>query len=118
MYNIGDIVIVNLEPVEGHEQGETRPCIIISVPTKDKNRNIFFGLFIIVPLTKTDKKWWTSVKIKKSRENNLKSDSYALCQHIRSISINRINKKAGKIGKISKKDLIKIKRVVAEILGI
>src|SRR5205814_1112196 len=43
----GDIFDVRLDPVEGHEQAKTRPCIVISTDRINRSG----GVVVIVPLT-------------------------------------------------------------------
>jgi mRNA interferase MazF len=113
LHKVGDIVFVDLEPVEGHEQGFSRPCIVVSVPTQQKGGTHSFGLLIVVPLTTKKKNWWTVVKI--PQESGLTDLSYALCHQIRTISMNRVTHK---IGTLRFLHVAKIRLVLATILGL
>ncbi|MBD3404523.1 MAG: hypothetical protein GF411_00130 [Candidatus Lokiarchaeota archaeon] len=97
LYYQGAIVKVQLDIGIGSEiNGKIRPCIVLAVPTKQEGRHSGeSGLVIIVPLTSTDLKFWTVVRIKK--RTGLDNESYALCHQIRSISSERIVEKSGKI---------------------
>jgi|SRR3989344_1103556 len=86
----GDIVLVNLEPVKGSEQGGIRPCLIIQ---NDKG-NKYSPLTIIAPLTSKEftKEYPTNVLV--SREDSyLDKDSTILLNQIRTIDKSRIIKK-------------------------
>lgn len=89
------IFLVNLDPVIGSEQGETRPALIIS----EDDLNNILPIVNILPITslKTDRKVYANeVKIKKE-DSNLSKDSIILCYQIRTIDKKRIIKKLGEI---------------------
>lgn len=89
----GDIVLANLEPSFGSEQGKIRPCIIVQNDIANK----YSPTTIIIPTTASisDKEYPTEAIIK-PEESGLKEVSVALCNQIRTISIeDRILKKIG-----------------------
>jgi mRNA interferase MazF len=88
--NRGDIVIVNLEPVKGSEQGGIRPCLVIQNDLGNK----FSPLTIVAPFTsrKMNKDYPTNVRVLKS-ESRLDKDSTILLNQINSIDKLRITKK-------------------------
>ena len=91
----GDIVLVNLEPAYGSEQGKIRPCIII----QNNIANKYSPTTIVIPTTTSlsDKEYPTEVKIM-PEDSGLKEISIALCNQIRTISIeDRILKKLGSL---------------------
>ena len=91
----GDVVLANLEPAYGSEQGKIRPCIIIQNDIANK----YSPTTIIIPTTTaiSDKEYPTEVKIM-PEDSNLKEISIALCNQIRTISIeDRIFKKLGEL---------------------
>ena len=47
----GSIVLVDLEPVRGHEQRGTRPCAVVSDPEVAEDQR--FPLLGVVPITGT-----------------------------------------------------------------
>ncbi|HIH32862.1 MAG TPA: type II toxin-antitoxin system PemK/MazF family toxin [Candidatus Diapherotrites archaeon] len=79
----GDILLVNLEPVMGSEQGKIRPCIVV----QNNTANQFSPTTIIVPLTSVfaDKAYPTEV-ILGTQESGLKKISAVLCNQIRTVS--------------------------------
>ncbi len=79
----GDIVLVNLEPVMGSEQGKIRPCLVVQNDVGNK----FSSTTIIVPVTSAmpDKNYPTTVVVE-PRESGLKEKSTILCNQIRTIS--------------------------------
>jgi len=90
----GDIVLVNLEPIKGSEQGVTRPCLII----QNDYGNSYSPLTIIAPLTSKEftKEFPTNVFILK-KDSKLDKDSTILLNQIRTIDKSRIIKKLTKL---------------------
>ncbi len=113
-FSVGDIVHVNLDPVVGHEEAKTRPCVIVAIPTRHRNTSKDLGLAIIVPLTTKRRNWWTVVPVEMVR--GLRSKSFALCHQIRTVSIQRISQKTPE--PIVKKDLLKIRYTLYNILSL
>jgi len=85
----GDIWMVNLNPVIGHEQSGTRPALIIS---DDLLNNSYAEIVIVLPITSKNKEIPSHVKL---REGILKMESYIKTEDIRSISTRRLIKKVG-----------------------
>jgi len=91
----GDIVIINLEPVKGSEQGKIRPCIVL----QNNVGNKYCPTTIVAPITSSisEKKYPTEVRIN-SNESGLPKESTILLNQLRTISIkDRIIKKVGKL---------------------
>lgn len=88
----GDIVVIDLEPVVGSEQGKIRPCLII----QNDLGNASSPTTIIAAITSRIKKEYPFTVYVPEREGNLPKDSLILCNHIRTISVgDRIQKKLG-----------------------
>ncbi len=105
----GDIWIIDYEPgVTGHEQGGSpRPSVIVSSSDLDSNQA---GLVIVVPSTRTRRPRSGELlpnhyEVKPTKQNGLASISYFMCEQIRSISINRLQ---NRIGKLSPEDMFQI----------
>lgn len=86
----GDILLVNLEPVKGSEQGRIRPALVIQNDILNK----YSPLTIVAPITSKiyEKEYPTNVFIKKE-ETKLNKDSTILLNQIRAIDKRRIIKK-------------------------
>ncbi len=86
----GDIILVNLDPVVGSEQGKTRPALIIQNDVGNK----YSPLTIIAPITTKiySQQYPTNVQISK-KESKLKKESTILFNQIRTIDKKRIVKK-------------------------
>ena len=92
----GDIVLVDLEPFRGSEQGKIRPCIIIQNDIANK----FSPVTNIIPVTdaKNVRKWYPCLVNLEIKESGLEKDSVAQCNQIRTIDAeNRIIKSIGHI---------------------
>jgi len=80
----GDIVIVYLDPTEGSEQRETRPCLVVQNNVGNANA----PTTIVVPFTTSfgDKLYPFEVLVT-ADESHLQEDSVALCSQLRTVSI-------------------------------
>jgi len=90
----GSIILVNLEPVKGSEQGGVRPCLIIQ---NDKG-NKYSPLTIIAPMTSKEftKEFPTNVFVSKE-DSGLDKDSTILLNQIKTIDKRRIIKELGSL---------------------
>lgn len=83
----GMVVKVSLDPVVGHEQGRSRPCVVV----QNDVGNRFASTTIVVPLTDAGHIKSPSpiyVLVKKGDGGTLK-DSFALCDQIRTVDQRR-----------------------------
>ncbi len=82
----GEIWLVDLSPIRGHEQSGRRPCLVVSV-------NLFnhgpAGLAIVLPITTKEKGIPFHIEIA-PLEGGLKELSYVKCEDVRSISVERL----------------------------
>ena len=85
-----DIVLANLEPVKGSEQGGIRPCLII----QNNISNKYSPVIVIAAITskKFSKEFSTNVFLLKE-DSRLDKDSTILLNQIRTIDKSRIIKK-------------------------
>lgn len=90
----GSIVVVELDPTVGHEQGGRRPCIVVSDPAVNNDQR--FPLVAVVPVTGTPGQGalYPSLSAGKS---GLTKQSWALVDQIRSIDKKRIRQVFGRI---------------------
>lgn len=99
-----DIVLVNLDPTVGSEIRKTRPCVIIS--PDEMNRNI--QTLIIAPMTTTSRKYPTRVEVTLNA-----TKGWIVIDQIRTIDKVRVVKT---LGKLSKKEIYRVKEVIKETL--
>jgi len=83
----GMVVEVALDPVVGHEQGKSRPCVVV----QNDIGNRFSSTTIVVPLTDAThiKKAFPVYVLIRKGDGGLKKDSYALCDQIRVVDQQR-----------------------------
>ncbi|MEK6861198.1 MAG: type II toxin-antitoxin system PemK/MazF family toxin [Nanoarchaeota archaeon] len=88
----GDIVLVNLDPVIGSEQGKTRPALVIQNDIGNK----YSPTTIVAPITSKvfSKEFPTNVQIS-PQDSGLESESTVLLNQVRNIDKSRIIKKLG-----------------------
>lgn len=107
----GDIWMVNLDPIEGHEQGGTRPALVISVNPFNESKA---ELIIILPITSKNKRIPTHIKMEPP-EGGLPRVSYIKSEDIRSISKNRLR---DHMGEVSEKVVHKAESMLRLLLGL
>jgi len=92
--NRGDIVLVNLDPATGSEQGKTRPALVI----QNDIGNEFSPTTIVAPITTKiySRQFPTNVEIDNTN-SPLNEKSTILLNQIRTIDKSRIIKKYGRI---------------------
>ena len=100
----GDIVLVNLDPVLGSEEGKTRPALVIQNDLGNK----YSPTTIVAPITskKFSKEFPTNVQIT-AKDSGLEKESTILLNQIRTIDKSRIIKRLDKLNEqiIEKVDL-------------
>lgn len=89
----GEIWDARLEPVVGHEQGGSRPVMIVSVDEISSGPG---EMCIVVPLTRTDRGTPLHVRIEPP-EGGLRAKSFALPENVRSISRTRLARRRGSV---------------------
>jgi mRNA interferase MazF len=88
----GEIWMVDLNPVRGHEQAGLRPCLVVSV---DLFNHGPAELLVVLPITSKDKQIPLHVPIDQ-QVSGLDVRSFIKCEDIRSISIERLVQRIGK----------------------
>jgi len=83
MVKNGDIIIVNFNPTEGHEQSGNRPAIIVS----NKLFNTISNLTIVCPITNTNKEHPFHVPL----DDRTKTTGVILCDQIRVLDLTARN---------------------------
>jgi len=89
----GEIWLVDLSPVRGHEQAGKRPGLVISV---DEFNNGPAGLVAIIPITTRSKGVPFHVEVP-ALETGLDRVSFIKCEDVRSIAKERLLKRLGRI---------------------
>lgn len=99
-----NVYLVNLDPTVGHEIKKTRPCLVIS--PDEMNHNI--DTIIIAPMTTKSHAYPTRVPVKFDGKRG-----WIVLDQIRTVDSIRLVKH---LGKITKKEVSEVKRVIKEML--
>ncbi|WP_165792213.1 type II toxin-antitoxin system PemK/MazF family toxin [Desulfocucumis palustris] len=89
----GDIWLVDLNPVRGHEQAGKRPALVLSVDLFNSGPA---GLVVVLPITTKEKGIPFHVEVFPP-EGGLKENSFIKCEDIRSISKDRLYRRLGTV---------------------
>jgi mRNA interferase MazF len=89
----GEVWLVDLNPVRGHEQAGKRPCLVVSVDLFNQGTA---GLAVVVPITSKDKSIPFHVAVNPP-DGGLKVRSFIKCEDVRSISVERLDKRLGSL---------------------
>lgn len=81
MIHQGDIILVDLNPVKGHEEGKKRPVLVVS---NDDFIKFTRNLVKLVPISSTKNDFPLHIPLPKS----LKTKGVVLTQHERTVNIN------------------------------
>lgn len=98
MLTPGDVVELELGNPAGSEAGFHRPAVVITA------RQILIGepnVIHVVPLTRTRRNSRAEVQIEPDSLNGLSAISSAQCQHVRSVSVERVRDRTGNVGSLA-----------------
>jgi mRNA interferase MazF len=112
MLTSGDVVDLDLGPPSGREAGLHRPAVVV---TAQETLDAAASVVHVVPLTSTVRRFGSEVLVAADKRNGLAADSAAQCQHIRSVSVDRIEAVRGNVGSGV---LTEIREVLALLLDI
>lgn len=99
-----EVYLVDLDPTKGHEIQKTRPCLIIS----PDEMNHAIGTVIIAPMTTKSHKYPTRIELEFDGKKG-----WIVLDQIRTVDKSRLVKRAGKI---QKKEIVKVKEALKEML--
>jgi len=97
-----EIVLVNLDPTIGSEMKKTRPCVIVSPDEMNK----YLQTIVVAPMTSTSRHYPTRVEVKQN-----KTKGWIVIDQIRTINRKRVIKI---LGKLTEKEIYKVKTVIQE----
>jgi mRNA interferase MazF len=89
----GDVLLCDLNPVAGREQGGIRPVVVVS----HHRYAVIPGLFLAVPLTSRDRGLDHHVTIPADDRTGLQRVSYAMTEQIRAVSDQRAGRQLGAV---------------------
>ena len=90
----GTIVLVSLDPVHGHEQRGSRPCVVVSDPDVTSHQR--FPMLCVVPVTATPGTGALYPSLAPGR-SGLAKPSFGLVDQLRSIDKRRLLRVFGRI---------------------
>lgn len=110
----GAVVLVDLEPVIGSEQGRQRPCIVLSELSEIRAAGIGNPLYFVVPLTTNHRLTGPLAPRLLARAGSLPADSVALVMHARAIDHQRIVRQWGMV---DAQDIGVLQQAIAQMVG-
>jgi mRNA interferase MazF len=112
MLTSGDVVDLDLGSPKGREAGLRRPVVVVTAQEiLDESANVVQ----VVPLTTTVRPFGSEVEIHADENNGLESDSAAQCQHIRSVSVDRVESVRGNVGGATLSELREVLGLILDI---
>ncbi len=108
----GQIWLADLEPIRGREQGGRRPVLVVSAGGLNRSRA---HLIIALPLTTRDRPLPTRVRVTPP-EGGLREASFICCEHIRSLSTDRLGERP--FGTVSRDILDQVDDILQLLLGL
>ena len=106
MIRRGDVVVAELSPIIGREQGGRRPVLVVS-PTAYNSWPI--GMAVVAPITSTDRRLRHHVPI--GKEAGLRGASFVMPEYVRAISQQRLAEHA--LGSASQQTLDEVEWWIA-----
>lgn len=90
-YSAGDVLLVGLDPVTGHEQGGRRPVLVLSGPSYNELRN---EQLIVAAITSRQRDLPFHIAI--GAESGLRAPSWVQSESVRAISAQRVIRHLGR----------------------
>ena len=107
----GEVWHADLDPTRGHEQGGSRPVLAVSISGFNEGSS---GLVSVVPITSRNRRLLMHVRIAPP-EGGLKSESFAMCENLRSASLERLGRRWGSV---SSETMARVERRLRILLGL
>jgi mRNA interferase MazF len=94
----GDVVWVNLDPVQGSEADKRRPAIVVSNDGANRTaQNLGRGVVTVVPVTSQTGRVYPFQVLLPARSCGLPKASKAQAEQIRSVAVQRVGSVAGRL---------------------
>ena len=94
----GDIVSVSLEPVRGSEASKTRPAVIVSNDAANTTAaRLGRGVITVVPVTSNVARVYPFQVLLLADRSGLNRDSKAQAEQVRSVAVERIGERIGRL---------------------
>jgi mRNA interferase MazF len=107
----GDVWNADLDPIRGHEQAGKRPVLIVST---DAFSSGSAELAVVLPITSKAKgiPWHVPVK---AGEAGLRTQSYVMCEMVRSVAHERLTKRLGAVSEATMREVEARLRILFEL---
>jgi len=112
MLTSGDVVELDLGVPAGREAGFRHPAVVV---TAQRILDATPSVVQVVPLTSAIRGFGSEVRIDPDGENGIPEPSVAQCQHVRAVSLSRVDRVRGNVGVTV---LAQIRDVIGLILDI
>lgn len=89
----GEVWHAELDPVRGHEQGRSRPVLVMSADVVNRAPA---NLVTVVPITGRERKLRSYLRVDPP-EGGLAKTSFVICDQIRTVSLLRLGKRYGQL---------------------
>jgi mRNA interferase MazF len=89
----GEVWYIDFSPNRGHEQDGMRPAVVVSATYFTQGPA---ELAIVVPMSRTPRNVPTHILIQPPN-GGVKADCYAMCEQVRSVSLERFDNKLGNL---------------------
>jgi mRNA interferase MazF len=94
----GDIVAVSLDPARGSEASKTRPAIVVSNDAANATASrLARGVITVVPITSNVARVHPFQILLRADQTGLRQDSKAQAEQIRSVAVERIGRRLGRL---------------------
>ncbi|HEY2078162.1 MAG TPA: type II toxin-antitoxin system PemK/MazF family toxin [Streptosporangiaceae bacterium] len=94
----GDIVAVSLDPARGSEASKTRPAIVVSNDAANAAASrLARGVITVVPITSNVARVYPFQILLRADQTGLRQDSKAQAEQIRSVAVERIGRRLGRL---------------------
>ena len=90
-YQAGDVLLADLDPVTGHEQGGRRPVLVLSGPSYNELRN---EQLIVAAITSRQRELPFHVPV--GADGGLRTPSWVQSESVRAISVQRVIRQLGR----------------------
>ncbi|MBI4935530.1 MAG: type II toxin-antitoxin system PemK/MazF family toxin [Actinobacteria bacterium] len=112
MLTSGDVVHLDLGVPAGREAGFRHPAVVV---TAQRVLDASPTVVQVVPLTSTIRNFASEIDIEPSPTNGLQHRSAAQCQHVRAVSVARIDRVHGNVGAMTISQIREILGIILDV---
>lgn len=109
----GDLWWVDFTPARGSEQAGHRPALVVQ--TDSANRQPRYSNTIVVPLSTKGRDLPFHILVAPAAGNGLAAPSYVRCEHLLTISNDRLQRR---LGRLSDEDMVRVAHALRLVLAL